>query len=483
MELTADLIEAFAGIYLSPRYDDARPTAEFHRKAWALYGSDVKSCLVIAPRDHAKSTALTFSYVLAEVLFRRSRYVILVGSTEEMAKEQLTNISEELHTNEDLVRDFKIKSFTCDSQTDIIVECVDGWKFRILCRGAEQRIRGRLWLGMRPDLLICDDMEDDEQVENIARRIKFRKWFFRACKQSLSKRGRIRVHGTVLHDDSLLSRLRKNRVWQHQFYKAHEAFDDFTNILWPERWTKEELLLKRQEFIDDNDAAGYSQEILNDPIDITTAFIRREDMLPMTDSDYSMNKVFAVGCDFAVSKSEMSNRTSFTVGGADTQGIVYIVDQHIGHWDTEEWMEELFTVYNQWHPEYMFVEDGVIWKAVEPTLNKEMRKRRLFLPIVAIMPVKDKATRGRAYQKRSRAKAMHYDKEASWYPGYETEILKFTGRKEDIADDAFDSTAILLKGLDSVADVEDDDFEDDEEIEMRRHNPQKFQGRNAVTGY
>ena len=206
VKLTADIVEAFAGTFLSPRYDQARPTPPFHREGWALYTSDHPQCMLVAPRDHAKSTGLTFDYILAEVLFRASDYVILVSSTEDGAAEQLGNIAEELHENEDLIREFGVKGFESSSKTDIIVKMADGHRFRILARGAEQRIRGRLWKGKRPNLLVCDDMEDDEQVENADRRVKFRRWFFRAAKQALSKSGKIRVHGTILHDDSLLSR-------------------------------------------------------------------------------------------------------------------------------------------------------------------------------------------------------------------------------------------------------------------------------------
>ena len=236
--LTADLIEAFGGTFISPKYDNACPTPPFHRKAWALYGSDAPNVCVVAPRDHAKSSALSMVYILAEVLFRKSDYVILVGSTEDGAAEQLGNIAEELLENEDLIREFGVKKFLRTATTDVICEMNDGYRFRILARGAEQRIRGRLWKGKRPNLLVCDDMEDDEQVQNADRRRKFRVWFFRAAKQALSKSGRIRVHGTILHDDSLLNRLRKNRTWSMQFYSAHQSFDDFSNILWPERWTE-----------------------------------------------------------------------------------------------------------------------------------------------------------------------------------------------------------------------------------------------------
>ncbi len=179
-QLTADLIESFAGMYISPRYDDAKPTPDFHREAWAAYASDEPNVECIAPRDHAKTTALTVDYGLAEVMFRKSSYVILIGSTEEKAQEIFNNISDELHNNEELRRDFFIAQLESDTKTEVVVRHTDGHRFRILVRGAEQRIRGAMWNGKRPDLIICDDMEDDEQVENKERRAKFRRWFFRA---------------------------------------------------------------------------------------------------------------------------------------------------------------------------------------------------------------------------------------------------------------------------------------------------------------
>ena len=187
--LSADLIESFAGTFISPRYDNRAATPQMHREAWELYASAEPQVMCIAPREHAKSTALTTVYILAEVLFRNSDYVMLVGSTEEFAAEQLGNISDELRSNHDLIDYFGVQCFEMDSRTDIIVVMKDGHKFRILCRGAEQRIRGRLWKGKRPNLLVGDDLEDDEQVENADRRMKFRRWFFRAAKQALGRYG------------------------------------------------------------------------------------------------------------------------------------------------------------------------------------------------------------------------------------------------------------------------------------------------------
>ena len=487
MKLSADLIESFGGTFISPKYDQACPTPQFHRECWGLYASDEPAVCIVAPRDHAKSSALSMVYILAEVLFRSSDYIILVGSTEDGAAEQLGNITEELLENEDLIREFGVKKSMRTSTTDVIFEMTDGHRFRILARGAEQRIRGRLWKGKRPNLLVCDDMEDDEQVENVDRRNKFRRWFFRAAKQALSKSGKIRVHGTILHEDSLLSRLRKNRTWATRFYAAHTSFDDFSSILWPERWSEAQLRARRQEFVEDGDAAGYSQEFLNNPLDHSDAFLKLADFRPMTEDDHDSDKVICAAADLAVSKADKANRTSFTIGGKDVLNTLHFIDQRKGRWDPTEWIDEIFAIQQRWDPQVFWVEDGVIWKAVKSMVYREMQVRDIRINIEAILPVKDKATRARSYQRRMRAGQCRFDKKAEWYADFEQENLRFTGTAAATLDDQFDSAALLSRGFDDLAHVEEEDFYGDEDWEMERgfYNRPKTvsDGRSAVTGY
>lgn len=485
VKLTADLIEAFAGMFLSPRYDDAKPTPQFHREAWALYASDEKQCCVIAPRDHAKSTGLTFDYMLAELLFRRSRYAILIGSTEDKAAEQLSNISEELETNEPLREQFGIRGFEAQTKTEIICVFDDGHRFRILARGAEQKIRGAMWGGMRPDLIVADDMEDDEQVENKDRRLKFRKWFFRAAKQALSKRGRIRVHGTILHDDSLLSRLRKNKVWKVLFYKAHKSYNDFSELLWPERWTAEDLRARQMEFEEDGDASGYSQEFLNTPTDNNERYLRQSDFIAMSEEDRKVPKLLACGVDFAVSKADAANRTSFTVGGKCDRNLFHHLDQHVNRWDSLEIVDKFFEIQDTHGDLTFYVEQGQIWLAIKPILDQEMLERDVSLDIVPLASMKDKAARGRTFQKAMRAGRCRFNKDTSWYQGYEQELLLFTAAADAKADDQFDSTTILHRGFAQLSGpLEEDDFVDDEELEERFLNRQaEMAEERSCTGY
>jgi hypothetical protein len=509
LRLTGPLIEAFSGTFLSGRYDDPVPTPSFHRECWSLYASEVPNCGIAAPRDHAKSTALTFDFTLAAVCFRAFDYVIIIGSTEEKAAEQLSNISDELHNNKDLLEEFEIAGFETDQKTDIIVTCRDGHRFRIIARGAEQKIRGAMWNGKRPNLIVCDDMEDDEQVESKERRRKFRKWFFRAAKQSLSKKGKIRVHGTILHEDSLLSRLAKNKMWTFKVYRAHRSYDDFSEILWPARWNEQQLRDKRTEFEEDGDSTGYAQEFLNDPHDRSDSYLKEHQFRGMSAEEKDAPKLYYAGADFAISKADNANRTSFTVGGRMVGGITAVVNQQVDRWDTLEWIKEMFYIQLRWNIQVWFVEDGSIWKSVAPLIYQEMLGdtrsppmrqefggKDIYLNLEPLTPVKDKGVRGRSFQKRMKAGTMRFDRESEWFEPYKEECLRFTGVAQARLDDQFDSSATLCIGLDRLPPMTDEDLvdsqvqeEDPDEVEVEersyyaQHGGFQVDGRSRVTGY
>lgn len=464
-------------------YDNPQPTPDLHRDCWEIYCSGAELAAVAAPREHAKSTALTHDYGLATILFREQDYVVIVSATEDLAIGHLGDIAKELRENDDLIEEFGIKAMLVDAKTDVIVEFEDGHQARIIAKGSGQKMRGLKWNGKRPGLIICDDLEEDETVKNRERRREFENWFLRALLPCRRRGGYVRVHGTILHEESLLARLMKSKVWSHRLFRAHKSFDDFTEILWPEQFPEERLRSIRQIYIDSSNASGYSQEYLNDPRDNTEAYLRRQDFIPMSEEDRRSPKAIKVGCDFAVSKADHADRTSFTVGGMDQNNFIHIVDQFAGRWDPTEWIDMMFDIESRYSPEEFVVEGGVIWKAIETTIYNEMRKRDIWMNIQVINPTKDKAARGRPLQKRHRGGGMRFDKDAPWYPVYEDELLRFTGTSDAGKDDQFDSTAILVKGFENSAVVEEEDFMDEDELDMIFNDPRKIIGRNEVTGY
>ncbi|NBW29481.1 hypothetical protein EBR37_03815, partial [bacterium] len=107
-----------------------------------LCASENPLVAIAAPRAHGKSTAVSHAYLLAALMFRERKFALIVSDTENQAINFLGDITNELKNNEDLINLFGIKEFIKESQTDIIVEFTDGEQFRVLVRGAEQRVRG-----------------------------------------------------------------------------------------------------------------------------------------------------------------------------------------------------------------------------------------------------------------------------------------------------------------------------------------------------
>ena len=168
MKLNAQLLEGFVKTILHSKFDEPVETPEFHKEAWGLCCSESNMVAIAAPRSHAKTTGITISYGLATLLFRQRKFMILVSDTESQATMFLGFMKEHLQDNEDLATLFGLKKnpegkvqFIKDTETDIIVEFEDGHKFRIIAKGAEQKLRGLIWNGSRPDIILCHEKNTD----------------------------------------------------------------------------------------------------------------------------------------------------------------------------------------------------------------------------------------------------------------------------------------------------------------------------------
>jgi hypothetical protein len=354
MKLTADVVQGFVGSVLASRFDGQAASPPFHKECWELCCSDHKYVAIAAPRGHAKSTAITLGYGLATLLFRERKFMVIVSDTESQASMFLGMMKQELTENQELIDLFGIKRndkgevdlSKKDSETDVIIqfkEKINGIdSFRIVAKGAEQKLRGLIWNGSRPDIIMCDDIENDELVMNQDRRKKMRNWFNGALVPSLADRGVIRMVGTILHSDSLLENFMPNpsdklthstplkqwtsrrKVWQAIKYRAHDR--DFKILLWPEKKTPEQFRMLYEQACADGTTDTYSREYLNFPIDESISFFKRADFLPRTEDDKRTKLNYYVAVDLAISEEETADYSVFLVAGVDENKMLHVVD-------------------------------------------------------------------------------------------------------------------------------------------------------------
>jgi len=495
--ISPDTVYGFTATVLHSRFDNPQPIPEFHKELWALACSTERKVAIAAPRGHAKSTAVTHSFVLAMLLFKIRNFALIVSDTEGQAVLFLGDIKKELQENEELIEVFGVKpKLVKDTETDIIVEFRTGEQFRIIAKGSEQKVRGIKWRNKRPNLIVGDDLENDEIVLNEERRAKFRQWFFNALLPAGSDDCIVRIVGTILHLDALLERLMppighkntetgelrqwssKPRGWLSVRYKGHN--EDYSHLLWKEKFTKERYKEIQQDYIEQGFPEGYAQEYLNYPIDESTSYFQKQDFLEIEDSEENMD--YYVGADLAISEKDSRAYTAIVTAGINSRGKLKVVDVRRFRGDSLEIIDTLFSVQLRWNPELIVIEQENIARSIGPVLDQEMIRRGIFISLEKPNVSQDKIKRARSIQARMRAGQVEFDKEADWYSDLEQEMLQFPkGRYMDQVDALAHIGLILDKMAEAASpqELEDEFWAEEEENTLFSFED----GRDYITGY
>jgi predicted phage terminase large subunit-like protein len=499
VQLTADHIAGFVNYFLRDQFDVPTDIPEMHMEWWRMCCSDHKFVAIAAPRGHAKSTAITHSYTLANICMRKRSFILVISDTEEQAGRFVTDIVNELIENENLRKVFGIHGPRKETATDAIIEFTDGYKVRVIGKGSEQKLRGMKWDNKRPDLIICDDLENDEIVMNDERRKKFREWFTGALIPCRSVNGVIRVVGTILHMDSMLERLMPKerdpenvmtelaikapikKSWFSAKYKAHNY--DFSEILWPSRWSKELLTQERNRYVDLGNPDKYSQEYLNVPIDEANSYFRKSDLIPMGDKDFTSRKLYYIGCDlaFATEHTVKGDYTTFAVGGVDEEGILNVIEVVRQRMDSVEAVQTILDLNKRYDPQYFFFEKGAMTNSVLPHLSVAMTEQDNYATYELFARVVDKISFAQTIRARLRSKRVRINKREGWYGDLESEMLRFP---RDRHDDQVDALAILGRGVEKFVEAPTaKEVAEEEYLEEMVMSDLNDQGRSETTGY
>ena len=505
-KLTKDVIEGFASSCLTPYFDEASAFADFHRELWELCCSPDKFVAICAPRGHAKSTIITIVYTLAAVLFREREFVVIVADTESQASLFLGQIKQILEDSKHIQELFGLKTnekglvYEKDTDTDFIIQFSDMTKFRIIAKGAEQKLRGMLaGYGKRPDLVIIDDLLNEELVANKDRRDKLRRWVYGSLIPCRSRDGIIRFVGTPMNLDDPLESLmpkdnakttvvedlkiwskRKIGMWKSVKYKAHNH--DYSKLLWPARNTKQFFEELKQDFHDQGIPEVYACEYLCNPIDDSIRYFRRGDFLSMTEEDRKKNKTFYITADLAISQKERADYTAIVVGGMDSNGQLHIIQCIRDRLEANDIVTTLLTLQKIYNPIAVGIEDTQITKAIGPYLNRAMQESGTYMNLLMLKPHRqDKIQRARSIQARMRAGMVKFDKSAEWWLMFEDECMSFPRAKHDDTVDALSYQGILIDLMSEGLTKEELDLEQYElEKEEAGFNDE---GRDEICGY
>ncbi len=251
--------------------------------------------VLAAPRGHAKSTNLTFKGSMHAILYEYKHYIIIISDSSDQAEGFLENIKAELEENESIIEDFGLLEGKKAWRNNVLLTASN---IKIDAIGSGKKIRGRKHRNWRPDLIILDDVENDENVMTLTQRKKLSSWFTKAVSKAGDYYTDIIYIGTILHYDSLLVKTLNNPSFKARKYKAvlnfsksdkwdiwekiytelnninHEEdarkyFEDNkeemlkdTRVLWKEKNSYYDLMVIK---VSDGDSA-FNSELQNEPI-------------------------------------------------------------------------------------------------------------------------------------------------------------------------------------------------------------------------
>jgi len=251
-----------------------------------------------APRGNAKSSIGTLIVPLFMALNGHKQYTVLLSDSSTQANSFLEDIREEIENNAKIIEDYGDQVGDIWQSDKIIL--ASGPKIQAL--GAKKKIRGLKHRDQRPDLVIGDDLENDENVINPEQRRKLSDWWAKAvCKCGDDTTDYVIV-GTILHYDSLLANLLKNPVYRSKKFQAVIKFSK-ADALWSE-WEEifiREKKVKAGEFFEKNKKAMMEGiEVLWEDeqpyYDLMT--IRLSDGPASFDSEYQNNPINPEDCLF-----------------------------------------------------------------------------------------------------------------------------------------------------------------------------------------
>ena len=186
----------FFGIYFS-HYLKLR-SAPFHKELFDLIKDEsIKNLVIVAFRGSAKSTIITTSFPIWSILNNNKKFIIILGKTEKQSRQHLINIRRELEENKLLKADYNYSISDKEWNNRCIV--IPEYDAKIMAVSMDQSIRGIRHKQTRPELIICDDIEDTESVRTIEERNKIFDWITGEIIPTGDINTRIIFVGNLLH--------------------------------------------------------------------------------------------------------------------------------------------------------------------------------------------------------------------------------------------------------------------------------------------
>lgn len=392
--LTSQSFEWFFSLYFANyiKY----PTAPFQKEMMKMASDpSLEQLGVMAFRESGKSSILTTAFPIWAITGTlQKKFIIIVGRTQELAAMHLRSIADAL--GDDLVKKDFWPYEVEQNITNAGAITLPKYGARIVAFGREQAMRGLRHGAHRPDLIIMDDVEDTTSVRSPEARDANHKWLTSELIPIGSDEAKYIFIGNLVHEDSLLSRIRNEiheGVREGVFLEYPIAIDD--QPLWKARFPDMAAIKRLENKV--GNPVTWMREYMLRLVPDGTPLVKAEDIKLFTNipapSYTGQKRRMIVGVDPAISERthrDMTAMVRITVVGRGNKKKYYVhgnpINQQLDVVKTIHWIK----LYNKYfsHPKF-YIEEVAYQRAIVQLLQQSGE----VIDLKGINPLGDKRSR------------------------------------------------------------------------------------------
>ena len=372
----AEAIMLFGQTYFPEHFPSKHP--ELHTDMLAIMASKRKRKSIAVPRGHAKSTVVGFLLTLYRICFQQRKFIVIVSDSEDKAKTFVMRIRAELEFNNKLAKAFtqngSFKS-TDWAKTDFITST----GIRILAKGAGQSIRGELHLDTRPDMIVLDDIETDEN----AGKDEILSYMLTNVIPSVNRMGDYEICyvGTIIKDMSVLHQMLINPEWASAKW---EALDENGEMLAPMLLPKSEYESSKRLYKAAGKMSLFYAENHNNPMVADDAMTFKKDFFQYY-SELQDNLRYFIAYDPALppsgrTKIKRVDRSAIIVLATDSNENWHVVKIIANRETPAKNRELLFNLAKKYKPQVVWMETIAAQRAMYLEIKLEMKRQNIKFP-------------------------------------------------------------------------------------------------------
>jgi len=396
-------------IWLNTYFDEENKSAESHFQLIDHLFKKYQFKGFECSRGLAKSTLIGIYHLLyiaflgRKPYFGQVDYVLYIMDTVSQVGANFEQLLIILEENEELKKHLEVKKSRLGDDPTLYIYNKDLKKMIYFKgRGAGQKMRGTRIAGKRPNIILLDDIENDENVESKESREKLKNWFFNAVIPAVNpNRFEIDFIGTPIHQDALLLNLLEGNLekefmeYEFQFIQlpaAEELTEDMIlgkdkrdiTSAWSDRFTLKYLKTMYGLYKSQNKLTSFWQEFMlqiapkeNLLYDISK--IRTYNYKDLKDTRSSMTYYLTV--DLAISEKSTADYTVLTIIGVNDNNDWMLVDGFFGRIKPDETIDKIFEYVVMYRPYEVVIEKVAFQTAMKTFLEREMLIRNLYFSI------------------------------------------------------------------------------------------------------